>query len=136
MLLQSQAVLYRVRDGKKEFLLIKKPDLKDVDELVWRLVKGGANEGESLEDCMKREIREEVGLEKVRIGKVLSEYEYEFNNALRKVTVFEVEALNGELIMLSEEEHIKDFKWASEEEALSLLKWDREKSALKKAAEE
>jgi ADP-ribose pyrophosphatase YjhB (NUDIX family) len=48
----------RHRDGKTEVLLIKQFAHKD----SWGIPKGHQHEGETLEECAKREVREETGV--------------------------------------------------------------------------
>lgn len=51
-------VVWRLKEGKLELLLIKQFAHKD----RWGIPKGHKHSGESLEDCAKREIREETGV--------------------------------------------------------------------------
>lgn len=51
-----------VTDGQGEFLLIQPQSYKDN---MWSFVGGGVEEGESLEQAMKRELREEVGIDHI-----------------------------------------------------------------------
>ena len=52
------AVVWRVREGKLELLLIKQFEHRD----SWGIPKGHVDAGESLETCALREVREETGV--------------------------------------------------------------------------
>ncbi len=52
--------VYRIKKGKPQILLIKRRG-------VWDLPKGKCDKGETIEECAKREVCEEVGINKVRI---------------------------------------------------------------------
>jgi 8-oxo-dGTP pyrophosphatase MutT (NUDIX family) len=58
------AYVTRERDGRKELLVFEHRDFPDAGVQV---PAGRADPGESLEQCLRRELREEAGLERVRI---------------------------------------------------------------------
>jgi nucleoside triphosphatase len=55
------AALVRNREG--DYLLCKMPETRGVFPGQWGLPGGGVEPGETLEDSLRREVREEVGLE-------------------------------------------------------------------------
>lgn len=57
------AVTWRLVDGKVEVLLIKQFAHKD----RWGIPKGHVNEGESIEECAVREVKEETGVD-IQLG--------------------------------------------------------------------
>jgi len=57
------AVTWRLREGNVEILLIKQFAHKD----RWGIPKGHVNDGETLEQCGLREVREETGVE-IKLG--------------------------------------------------------------------
>ena len=69
---QAQAVV--VWQGK--FLLLKKNDPL-LKKSFWRLVKGKLEKGESATKGLERELREEVGLKKIKIAGKIHSYNYE-----------------------------------------------------------
>jgi len=85
---QAQAVVV----WKGKFLLLKKKDLL-LKKSVWRLVKGKLEKGETARTGLKRELREETGLKKIKIAGKIHSYDYEApKGVFRKVETFLVEA--------------------------------------------
>lgn len=60
------AVVWRVKEGQLELLLIKQFEHRD----SWGIPKGHVDSGESLETCALREVREETGVQ-VKLGERL-----------------------------------------------------------------
>lgn len=56
-------VVAMIQNQQDEYLLCKKPDNLGVYPGQWALVGGGVEKGESLEEALKREVEEEVGIE-------------------------------------------------------------------------
>ncbi len=52
-----------ILDENKRFMLVKE------DNGTWELPGGGLDYGENPQDCLKREIKEEMGIETIFIGK-------------------------------------------------------------------
>ncbi len=84
-----QAVIYDVETGKMLLIMIHDTSM---DELVWRLVKGGVAEGEADPEAMRREIAEEVGLRDVRVLEKINYYEFQYMDLRHLVSVYLVEA--------------------------------------------
>lgn len=69
-------VPWRVKDGRPQLLLIKQFEHKE----QWGVPKGHLKEDETLEECARREIREEAGIEVVllaRLPDVVTKYRRE-----------------------------------------------------------
>lgn len=64
-------VLYKAESFPREVLLMKRRGL-------WDLPKGKLEEGESIEECAVREVKEETGAKNLSIGKFLCETYHEF----------------------------------------------------------
>jgi 8-oxo-dGTP diphosphatase len=99
-----------ILNEEKKFLLIQEEDG------LWELPGGGINFGESIEDCLKRELKEEMGIETEYISKQPSY----FVTAKRKdiwksIIVYEIKVKN--LNFIPSEECIK-IKFFTKEEAL------------------
>ncbi|MES2630600.1 MAG: NUDIX hydrolase [Patescibacteria group bacterium] len=54
-----------INDENNKILVVKEK------QDFWSLPGGGLEHGESAQDCLKREIREEIGVENVAIGEIL-----------------------------------------------------------------
>ena len=131
-----QAVIYDEENEK--FLIIGKRHFR-TGNIIWRLVKGGIEEGETEPEALRREILEEVGLEKVNVGEKVHYYEYmyEFKQLKMKHMVYSyfVEAdINDEVILQGEsadEMPIVKYAWLSYYDTLKKLFWKNEKQAVK-----
>ncbi len=129
-----QAVIYDVEKGKMLLIMIHDTSM---DELVWRLVKGGVIEGETDPEALKREIAEEVGLRDVRVLEKINYYEFQYMDLRHLVSVYLVEADMNEAVTLQsgseEETAILDHAWLSPEETLETLYWEDEKRSVRAA---
>lgn len=74
------ALAWRVRDGKLEVLLIKQFSHKD----AWGIPKGHVKDGETLEQCALREVKEEAGVA-VTLGLRLPDVVTRYRNVLKTV---------------------------------------------------
>jgi len=129
-----QAVIYDVETGKMLLIMIHDTSM---DELVWRLVKGGVIEGETEPEALKREIGEEVGLRDVQVLEKINYYEFEHMDKRHLVSAYLVEADIDEAVTLQsgseEDTAILDYAWLSPEEALETLYWEHEKRSVRAA---
>lgn len=128
---RAQAVIL---NKKNEVLLIQKLD-KHARKKMWRLPKGGANSNESLDQALRREVREETGIH-LR-GKSKKIHYYEVTRVMpQQVTTFLIKTRQQPLLPASaSEEGIVRAEWFSFENALKKLFFDEEKQAVKKALE-
>jgi nucleoside triphosphatase len=60
---QRVVVVALVRNAAGDYLLCKMPETRGVFPGQWGLPGGGVEPGETLEEALRREVREEVGLE-------------------------------------------------------------------------
>ena len=88
----------------------------------YSLSGGQIDTGESIKQALEREIKEELGIKKIKIVKLLNVFERmdraKNDNGLM-VVVYQIEA-NASKIKLSNE-HV-DYKWVNKEELLALNK--------------
>jgi ADP-ribose pyrophosphatase YjhB (NUDIX family) len=94
------------KDGK--ILLLK----RNVEPFkgFWHVVGGHVEEGESLEEAVKREFREETGLD-VTVGGVIGGRLEETFDRIKVIVAFEVKSAEGEIRLNSENEA---FGWFDE----------------------
>ncbi len=102
-----------ILDDKKRFLLTKESDG------VWEMPGGGLDFGESIRECLIRELREETGFEIIRMKNQPSYFVTERDNKgkWKALAIYEVEVKNLEFVPSEECVEIKFF---TAEEALTL----------------
>lgn len=114
-------VVFRKNDNKIEILLIQ--DAKD----RWTIPKGHIEEGEASKDTAAREIKEETGLEKLRVlnwlGKIHFRYRRQQSLVLMTTDIFLVEA-QGDTSKLKPEDWMNGIKWFSAQEALDKIEYE------------
>jgi ADP-ribose pyrophosphatase YjhB (NUDIX family) len=114
-------IVYR-KDGKNvEILLIQ--DAKD----RWTIPKGHIEEGEQAKETAEREIKEETGLQKVKVlnwlGKINFRYRRQQSLVLMTTDIFLVEA-QGDTNKLQPEDWMNGIKWFSAQEALDKIEYE------------
>lgn len=137
------AIIFRKEAGQTLFLLLHYPTrakrrVTDSKKEHWDFPKGHIEKGEKDTDTVKREVREETGLEDIKIINGFQErIKYYFTATPQKIifktVVFYLAETKVKAVKISEE-HI-DFKWLPYEEALKQLTFGKPKNILKKANE-
>lgn len=126
------ACVFLHKDSK--VLICKRARTKSFLPGKWELPGGHVEFGETLEECLRRELREELDME-IILGTPYFEFTYLMNNG--NDHVIEVDYLGemrnpGQEIKLKPEDH-EDHKWISEEEVDDYYKDnDAEGTAIKK----
>ena len=90
-MVQVVAALIRKDD---EFMIFQRP-LTKTRALEWEFVGGKVEEGETLEQALVRECREEIGVT-VKVGDVFMEVDHVYPDITIHLTLFNAEILFGE----------------------------------------
>jgi len=85
----------------------------------WEFPGGGLEFGESVDGCIRRELREEVGLE-VDIGEHLATFTALLNPGLQLVLIYKLAFSSTDAVALSREH--QDFRWMRLREVEDLLR--------------
>lgn len=96
------------RDGR--VLITKRPEEKHLAGL-WEFPGGKQENGETLEACLKREIKEELGIE-VRVNKHLCTVHHDYEDRRVSLHLFSCTHLKGDLRPLDSQE----IKWVFHED--------------------
>jgi 8-oxo-dGTP pyrophosphatase MutT (NUDIX family) len=118
------AIIYDKRGSSYYFLILHRA--KDWEG--WEFVKGKVEEGETPEEAVKREVKEETGLKTFKIfGKLSQKREFMNNGVLYSFETFLVDANMNVTVNLNGDEH-DNFLWAPKDRVLDKLHWPDEKS--------
>ncbi len=124
-------VLFRVRDGRRQYLLLHYPIPSD----YWGLAKGKIEAGESEEETALREVREETGLENIKLIPGFYEKSSYFFTREGKKIYKEVVWFLGKIL----DEHDgkvswehSELCWVSYEDAMKLMKYEKDKVVVRK----
>ncbi len=117
-------IIFRHKPGKHEvieILLIQ--DSKD----RWTIPKGHIEEGENARQTAEREIREETGLQEMKVldwlGKI--NFRYRRNNSLVLMTTeIYLVAAGGNTDVVNPEKWMNNLAWLSAQEALDKIEYD------------
>lgn len=93
----TQVVAALIRDGNK-FMIFQRPSTK-TRAYQWEFVGGKAEKGETLEQALIRECREEIGVT-VKVGDVFMEVDHVYTDITIHLTLFNAEIAEGEVQML------------------------------------
>ena len=105
--------IIKKRDSDR-FLVVLRKDSEDIHNSLWAFPGGIVEEGETIEEAIRRELFEEVGIKLHKIIKKISDYQYKRpDGKLSLGECFHVSA-NSENVNPGEE--VADYKWVDLEE--------------------
>lgn len=101
-----------------KFLIVKRDDNDEIGAGTWEFVGGKIEFGEGLEDALKREVKEEVGID-IMVEKLL--YATTFNtDPTRQVVILAYKCGTKDNEVVLSNEH-SNYKWASKDELRDIL---------------
>jgi len=95
------------KNNKNELLMVRGKHASD-----WSVPSGGVEEGESLEECCIREVKEETGYE-VKVLRKLFVKEQELNGIHATIHYFETVVTNGSISLNDPDGIIVEVDWKS-----------------------
>ncbi len=88
----TQVVAALIRQGEK-FMIFQRPESK-TRAFQWEFVGGKVEAGETLEEALIRECREEIGVT-VKVGEIFMEVDHEYPDITIHLTLFNAEISEG-----------------------------------------
>jgi len=131
------AVIFRKEGDKNFYLLLHYPSSAKAPRDYWDFPKGHIEKGEKIGETIKREVKEEAGLEDIKFVEGFKEwikyfFKFKGKNIFKIVTFLLAETKIKEVKISGE--HIS-YKWLPYETALEQLTFKNAKEILKKAHE-
>ena len=97
------------REGK--ILIAKRKAGDDLFAGLWEFPGGKIEEGETPEECMARELKEELDIE-VEVGELISSNKHKYPHGIFELLAYRVKHISGEMILNDHDE----IKWVTVDE--------------------
>ena len=111
----SSAIIY---DERKRVLLAQRSSNRSLDPDLWETIGGGIEFGESPEDCLRREIKEELGCD-ITITHLQLFNVYNFSGGdIHLISIVYLVRIDG--VPRINPGEIQKLQWVSEQEAMQL----------------
>jgi len=134
--LPKRKILAIIYSNNQKFLLLK-TNPKTTKEDHWYVVTGTVKENESFEDGVKREVKEETGLEIISLAPTNLSFYYEWPKGSNKINYEKgfLVKVKYSVPKLTAWEHL-DYKWLEKKDFINKIHWYKEsKNSLKKILE-
>jgi 8-oxo-dGTP pyrophosphatase MutT (NUDIX family) len=126
-------VIYRKKDNNVDYLLLK----RKLHWKGWEFPKGGSEEKESVNELIKREIKEETGQFPINIKKYPVSGRYRYHKELKERSgiigqtykLYSAE-IKKEKVRIDKLEH-SSYKWANFQKAIKLLTFQNQRKCLR-----
>lgn len=123
-----QNIVYRKRGDILEVLLLKRTEERGG---FWNVVNGTLEDGESIDDCRKRELFEEAGIKNILSwSDEINRFNFDYKGKTMTVMVFAAQVAEDQDIVINNEH--TEYKWVGFDEAIEMMKFDDDKQALEK----
>ncbi len=116
-------------EKNNKFLLVRRPPGKK-NEGLWEFPGGKVEEGETLEEALKRELKEELGIEVLKCT-FLEKIFYDYGDFKIELFAFKVNDFRGELKL----KEALDYQWIDLNFALKLNLCNADRKLIKKLLE-
>jgi dihydroneopterin triphosphate diphosphatase len=125
-----EAHVFRKMKDDIEFLLIKRSDNDDIYPGMWQMVTGSIDEKEKAFQTAIREIKEETGLNPVKlwVAPLTDSFYNQEKDFINMIPVFAALVDSHACVTLSEEH--SDFMWVSKEDAKRVLPWKGQRNSV------
>lgn len=103
-------------------LVLKEIDIRDNITEIYDLPGGRIDDKESIEEALTREIKEEIGVTNIKIGKIIfaQKHPYREENGIPRMLLYYIVDVKNPKIKLSDE-HIS-YEWISKKDLESIIK--------------
>ncbi len=128
--MRNSTQAYLIRDGRW-LMLLRNKKANDINEGKWIGIGGKQEPGETIRECMIREIREETGLDVTHLDYRGILYFFYENNDSEKIWVYTSEDFRGE----PQECNEGTLAWIEEEKIKDLSLWEGDRLFLKRMIE-
>lgn len=124
---QIEVVIYKLENSIPKYLILKRTSQRGG---FWQPVTGGIEVGESPEQAVERELKEELGIDNRFPLTNIYSFNFTEDGVTHKEYVYAIEADPSQVIKLSNEH--ERYLWLDENAAVEILKWPGNKEAIRR----